>query len=363
MCVCVSFTLHNLLDKKNRILFAAMLILRGEIILSLGGHPGTITIAASKVVEGYSLLKNEYDMLHTVIPTIKRQFQQVEDEYLNELRSSLSARNSHLVNSASGHSRLSRADFLQGHAPLELVAWEPCLPHFLPGTPFAHSPSSKRQYPDTVLKEIHEKGKKIWQYVSRDGAPVRKRDSGSPLMLWSKLYEKGLKAFFNFHVGEGRALSEEDILYLATDKKMWYPSKTPEQSGGWVPMKGFLETFWPWFQAFVAMIVSTGSLWHSLTPRFICGFSTEQAEMALKGTEEGTFVIKVSASCLATVVFCVKRPNSIQQVRTPASYSILWRSSLPYKAEQNLFGSFFEFLKKCSFPFNFLIFFFYVIRL
>ncbi len=133
-------------------------------------------------------------------------------------------------------------------------------------------------------------------------------------MLWSKLYEEGLKTFFHFHVGKGRTLSEDDINYLATDERLWHPSKPPEQNGGWVPMKGFLETFWPWFQAFVALVESTPTLWHSLTPRFICGFSTKQAEMALRTTAEGTFVLKVSVSRHATVVFCVQRKSCVQQV-------------------------------------------------
>ncbi len=289
---------------------------------SLGGHPGAITLAASRVVEGYSLLKDEYDMLHRVIPTIKRQFQETEDEYLCELHSAFSARNSQHVNNVSElmRSRSYRIDPFQGHAPLEVFGWEPSLPHFLPGTPYAHSPSSKRQYPDTILKELRDKGKKIWQYAACNDASMgvhggcREGGGRATLMLWSKLYDKGLKIFFNFHVGKGRTLSEEDILYLGTDERMWHPSKPPVQNGGWVPMKGFLETFWPWFQAFVAMIVSNQRLWHSLTPRFICGFSTKQAEMALRGTVEGTFVIKVSVSRHATVVFCVKRKDCVQQV-------------------------------------------------
>ncbi len=289
---------------------------------SLGGHPGAITIAASRVVEGYSLLKDEYDMLHSVIPTIKRQFQQFEDEHLSEVRSALSARNSQHVNGVSELTRLraKRNDSFQGYAPLEVFGREPSLPHFLPGTPYAHSPSSKRQYPDTILKELRDEGKKIWQYAASDDTSVgvqggcREGGGRATLILWGKLYDKGLKIFLNFHVGKGRTLSDGDILYLGTDERMWHPSKPPVQNGGWVPMKGFLDTFWPWFQAFVAMIVSNQTLWHSLAPRFICGFSTKQAEMALRGTEEGTFVIKVSASQHATVVFCVKRKDCVQQV-------------------------------------------------
>ncbi len=323
--MCLSI-LHNIsvADKNHHIPFSA-LILRGEIMSSLGGHPGAITIAASKVVEGYSLLQNEYDMLHRVIPSIKRQFQLDEDIYQSELRSALCARNREHVNGLSELTITNTGSPLhkifKKNIPLEIFGWESSLPHFLPGTPYEYMPSSNRQYPDSILKDLREEGKKIWQHAASQDTSLGVQGGGcgnsgckATLMLWSKLYDKGLKIFFNFHVGEDRALSGEDIVYLGTDERMWRPSKPPVQNGGWVLMKGFLETFWPWFQAFVAMIASYPKLWYSLTPRFICGFSIRQAEMALRGTVEGTFVLKVSVSQHATLVFCVKRKDCVQQV-------------------------------------------------
>ncbi len=117
-------------------------------------------------------------MLHTVIPTIKGHFQNADDDYLSELRSSLSVKTSSHVNSVSDLSWLNSADNFKGYAALDLVGWEPNLPHFLPGTPYAHSLSSQRQYPDTVLKDIHDKGKKIWQYSVYDEAQSGGRGRG-----------------------------------------------------------------------------------------------------------------------------------------------------------------------------------------
>jgi hypothetical protein len=305
---------------------------RGSIVANMGGHPGVILAVSSRIIEGFSLLEHEYDLLSEVIPYERRRYTELDAAYMRELQDLDEGLRLDLEPSAS--------DAGMGTSPeYELPAWEPLVPDHRDGSissiggsgaaglPHLRMSSSKasidagssaqwqKQTSDAWERAVEVMGRQVWRYVCASCRQQRTSNSGHPQQmdegvvvrpLWSELCLYGLKPFFNLHVGgKGRPLSEADLEALGSTAVLWGGrSAAPAHNHNIVSERSFFRRFWPWFQAMVAMLKISRGLWQCTDPLIIFGFSADQILPALEGRPAGTFGLKISTSVPAALVFC-----------------------------------------------------------